>query len=618
MTNSVPKVKLLRLFSILILTLPISAIGQIATLVSEDLTIFSPAVRISENSFQLELQHESGHWRVSEILFTESELESGSYENSVLSLNCIYYERDYYAVSLRLISGSDPGVLMFYPESIFQIGDCGEFTPISEIEFLDPEFADCIDSTAAEHHLFFAEEVKSLNCRGMGIASTDGIELLKNLQSLDLASNELQRINIISLENLVSLDISNNLLRNIALHRNTKLESLDLSNNQLTFIDLSLNLELGISGSRVNLRGNPLSEFGISQLISIDERLGGVIDRDINISELTYSVGDVLYNIDFSAPTHVLGSTVSTSDDSDTPTRTIFGNPVVVNQEGILSNNSLLFNSNDSQNGYEQIELAIDRRYDQYFISFEIYHENLSGIKNNFSVLFDTPQVRNLKFSGLNNTISTFIPFIGSQFLEPISDGISHSVILSLDLVTESWDITIDNKLFATRDFRANSIESIRFSLAPAIVGSDGDLSKTNVYLDNVIVSTALEDILEPPQRTLKGCVDETASVNQWQFTFEVIALECSFRGILTTNDLEQFANLEELYIDSNFIQLVDISKNSELKVLDLSNNEISNLDITFNTELEFLNVSNNPLTESAIDHLVTIGDQRGIELVLD
>ena len=67
---------------------------------------------------------------------------------------------------------------------------------------------------------------------------------------------------------------------------------------------------------------------------------------------------------------------------------------------------------------------------------------------------------------------------------------------------------------------------------------------------------------------------------------------------------LENFPNLEILYVPSGKFTRLDVSKNTKLRQLHCSHNELSSIDLSNNPELEVLVCDNGKLTSLYLNHL--------------
>ncbi|MES9854143.1 MAG: PEP-CTERM sorting domain-containing protein [Candidatus Thiodiazotropha sp. L084R] len=203
------------------------------------------------------------------------------------------------------------------------------------------------------------------------------------------------------------------------------------------------------------------------------------------------------YDIDFSSPTHTVGSAPSVGSASDQISRINFGTPTVESTFAGLSDPSLHFNANTST--YEQIRLNMGQGYDNYQINFDFYSSNLNESNYAFTLLADTPQVRNLSFNGGTGGVQYWAPFVQPINGGSFADTTSYHVTLEYDLAVGSMSFWLNNGLMGTRSFTTSGedIESFRFSLAPAVGGTGLDPS-VNVNLDNVLVTSRTTDVPEP------------------------------------------------------------------------------------------------------------------------
>jgi hypothetical protein len=203
-----------------------------------------------------------------------------------------------------------------------------------------------------------------------------------------------------------------------------------------------------------------------------------------------------LYDVDFSSPTHSLGSAPSTGTDSDQISSIIFGNPTV---EGTFAGNqdpSLHFNADTST--YEQIRLNMGQGYDNYQLQFDFYSSNLSDSNYSFTLTADTPQVRNFSFSGTAG-IYSYAPFVQRIRGGSVQDDTAYHVMLDYNLVAGSMSVWLNNGLLGASEFSTSGgdIESFRFNLSPAIGGTGLDPS-ISVNLDNILVTSRVANVPEP------------------------------------------------------------------------------------------------------------------------
>jgi hypothetical protein len=200
--------------------------------------------------------------------------------------------------------------------------------------------------------------------------------------------------------------------------------------------------------------------------------------------------------VDFSSPTHSIGSRPSTGSESDQISRVIFGAPTIEDTFAENQDQSLHFNAN--QNTYEQILLYMGQGYDNYQLEFDFYSSNLSDSEYLFSLIADTPYVRSLNFSGTTG-IYFWAPFVEQIDGRDLLDNTAYHVKLDYDLSASSVSLWLNDGLLGSTDFLSDSgdIESFRFSLSPAIGGAGLDPTIA-VNLDNILVTSRTASVPEP------------------------------------------------------------------------------------------------------------------------
>ncbi len=212
------------------------------------------------------------------------------------------------------------------------------------------------------------------------------------------------------------------------------------------------------------------------------------------------------YDIDFSSPTHSVGNAPTTGSGSNTPSSVVFGQPLVENSLGALTDQPLVFNTTGNTTPccyYDQISLDVGAGYDNYQLSFNLSTENFvnTGASNQFALLFDTPQVRNIYFRN-DGSISTFQPYILPQTIGSFADDELVSMLVDIDLVANTWDIFQNGSLLHNGffDTSGSDIDSIRFSYgSPSATGFD------SVGLDDILLTSQVATVPEPSTWMLMG-----------------------------------------------------------------------------------------------------------------
>ena len=180
---------------------------------------------------------------------------------------------------------------------------------------------------------------------------------------------------------------------------------------------------------------------------------------------------------------------------------TNFGNPVITGPTDAFSSNSLAFNTegNTPSFYYEQIDYAIGTEsspYSSFNVSFDIYIENQIGSNNQFTILFDTPSVRNLYFTNEGN-IELKPGWASEQLLSTYNENESMHIDMLFDIGNNIWNVSLnDNNIYSgiidnTSNPYLNPAEylrSIRFS--QGLVSSiESPSHESTVYLDNLVIS---------------------------------------------------------------------------------------------------------------------------------
>jgi len=245
----------------------------------------------------------------------------------------------------------------------------------------------------------------------------------------------------------------------------------------------------------LNKNNSPQGGTHVKLIISILTVLSGNINAATNI----------IYDINFSSPTHTVGSTPTTGNSASTISSVNFGQPVVEESFGSLTNQPLVFNPNI--HSYEQIELGLGSGFGNYKLSFDMETRNLVNSNYSFSIFFDAPNANTLNFNYAYGygRVKSWSANVYPQFFGYYSDETLMHVEIEVDPVKKLWIIDIGDIAPAfTGSFLAwsNDIESIRFSLAPNL-GDQGIDTNVFVGIDNILVTT--ESVPEPCAMVLFG-----------------------------------------------------------------------------------------------------------------
>ena len=111
---------------------------------------------------------------------------------------------------------------------------------IGDIQFVDPNFADCFSGYEASSPNILTE----LDCSNNNITSVEEIKYFPALEDLILLNNNIKSVDTTHNPKLKRLILANNQLRDIDLSHNPELETLTVSENNLTQLNINKNSKL--------------------------------------------------------------------------------------------------------------------------------------------------------------------------------------------------------------------------------------------------------------------------------------------------------------------------------------------------------------------------------------
>jgi hypothetical protein len=167
---------------------------------------------------------------------------------------------------------------------------------------------------------------------------------------------------------------------------------------------------------------------------------------------------------------------------------TVFGSPSVQSSVGPFTD-ALVFHA---VTFYDQIRLPINLSAPRYNIQYDVFTHNLLNSQYAFTMLLDTPEVRNVGFHGVLNDIYAYQPFVGVVNLGPFANDQVYHLEISIDLAANLWSVAVDGTQKFSHTIDASGLESIRFSMAPWTVGAS-NAPGTYAALDNVTVNAIPE-----------------------------------------------------------------------------------------------------------------------------
>lgn len=197
-----------------------------------------------------------------------------------------------------------------------------------------------------------------------------------------------------------------------------------------------------------------------------------------------FTKADILYNIDFSSPTHTVGSQMTTGEGPpprNTPTQSTFGDQIVRDSFGTLTQQPVELIPDDSEyipHPYSQFRLDLEftEHYPVYRLDFDVYLENfIAGSDDNFDVVFDTPSVVRLDLNSNGDIVENgYLTSPSGTIVGSFDFGQTVSISAIVDLEDNVWSIYSDSNHLWTGQFFHTSqahpeptgiIESIRFNL---------------------------------------------------------------------------------------------------------------------------------------------------------
>ncbi|CAH1525558.1 conserved hypothetical protein [Vibrio jasicida] len=117
---------------------------------------------------------------------------------------------------------------------------CSTPETIGDIQFVDPNFADCFSGYEASSPNILTE----LDCSNNNISSVEEIKFFPALEDLILLNNNIKSVDTTHNPKLKRLILANNQLTDINLSHNPELETLTVSENNLTQLNINKNSKL--------------------------------------------------------------------------------------------------------------------------------------------------------------------------------------------------------------------------------------------------------------------------------------------------------------------------------------------------------------------------------------
>ena len=192
----------------------------------------------------------------------------------------------------------------------------------------------------------------------------------------------------------------------------------------------------------------------------------------------------LFYDVDFSSPTHTVGQPPTTGGGPpprDTVSSIVFGDPTVVTAVGALNDQPCEFRSVDGTTDQFLLQLDDLPADTKYRLKCKVIF--ISGTSN-FTILFDTPQVRNIHFQP-NGTVRIFVPGGSNKVIGNYMIGQVVELQVDVDFDADNWEIRLDGTLAHSGAFgAATELRSIRYSLPQAALAGVDDIEITAGEID--------------------------------------------------------------------------------------------------------------------------------------
>lgn len=294
---------------------------------------------------------------------------------------------------------------------------------IGDIQFVDPNFADCFSGYEASSPNILTE----LDCSNNNISSVEEIKYFPVLEDLILLNNNIKSVDTTNNPKLKRLILANNQLTDIDLSHNPELETLTISENNLTQLNINKNLKL----KSLYAYKMPITEIDIRHLSRL---------RDLGFS--THKLTELNVSQNSELKTLFLGSgSLTTIDLSHNPKLSHVSLQSNQLQEIDLSKNANLKQLNVRNNKLTSLDLSQQTQLQEVKADYNQLAEfqlgenpNLTSLElnnNKLTKLDLTQQLALKKFIAFNNPLYDITLPKGHEFVLFSVEGSPYAAALT-------------------------------------------------------------------------------------------------------------------------------------------------------------------------------------------
>ena len=203
--------------------------------------------------------------------------------------------------------------------------------------------------------------------------------------------------------------------------------------------------------------------------------------------------GQIYYDINFNSPAHTVGTVVSSGVGTNVVSAVTSGSPLIVSSYNNLTDQPIRFDMTGNTWAFFEDQFRLNLAgslASQVRVDFDFDSIGFIGSTARFTILFDTPTIRNVEFFydgsislyGKNDT-AWYFKTIGS-----IVDRTKYHFTIAIDQENGFWGVLRDGMLLGTGVWAADSgIQSIRFAYGLHSFNTLPDGS--SVGIDNLVVA---------------------------------------------------------------------------------------------------------------------------------